>query len=557
MNYSCCSEADSVDSGASTRKRPCSYDIIQQQPLRMESENSTKMEQFTDIKAIYLISFSIITTIKMSGRFIVTGAQSRPAPKKGLLGQFGPLLVSMVGLPGRGKSLLAKRLCRYLNYTGDCCKVYDISDYRRKHIKEYASHEMFRADNLPAWRIRQQSFREALEEACDWLGKTGHQVAILDGPNVSRAQRQEIYDLAHGQLGFRVMFIECVCEDPVLLERNFKVIGLLYPISNWVLMKISLQEILQYSADYRDMATEEALKDLTFKMAHYKAQYESPTLGSLWELSCPMVKLLDGGDGGVIAHGVTGVRESKILAYISMPKPYQQTLYFSRHGESEFNVIGRIGGDAVLSPRGRMYAKSLAKHIQALNLPALQVWTSTLQRTKATSALINAPKQHLPELDEIWSGECENLSYEELQELFPKELALRDKEKLKYRYPQGESYVDVMQRLVPVLNQLECETNVLTVSHQAVLRCILGYFMETDPEEIPYMHVPLHTIIKITLQGYNYNMETIKMPIECVDTTRAKPINCSETRTTEDALLTLPAHFDSVASLASNLTTCT
>lgn len=465
------------------------------------------------------------------------GAQSAPAPKKGALMQFSPLLIAMVGLPGRGKSLLGKRLCRYLNYTGDTCKVYDISEYRRKHMEQYGSHEMFRADNLPAWRIRQQSFREALEEACDWLGQPGHTVAVLDGPNVSRAQRQEIYDLAHGQLGFRVMFIECVCEDPVLLERNFK-------------------EILQYSADYRDMATEEALKDLTNKMAHYKAQYESPTLGSLWELPCPVVKLLDGGEGGVIAHGVAGVKEAKILAYISTPKPYQQTLYFSRHGESEFNVIGRIGGDAPLSPRGRLYAKSLAKHIQALNLPSLQVWTSMLQRTKATSALINAPQQHLHEFDEIWSGECEGLSYEELQESFPKELALRDREKLKYRYPQGESYLDVMQRLVPVLTQLECETNVLTVSHQAVLRCVLGYFLETPPEEVPYIHVPLHTIIKITLQGFNYNMETIKMPIDCVDTTRAKPVNCSENRSTEDALLTLPAHFESMASLCNNLTTC-
>lgn len=101
--------------------------------------------------------------------------------------------------------------------------MYDISDYRRKHIKKYASHEMFRADNLPAWRIRQQSFREALEEAASWLQEPNHHVAILDGPNVSRAQREEIYDLVYGQLGFRVMFIECVCEDPVLLERNFKV----------------------------------------------------------------------------------------------------------------------------------------------------------------------------------------------------------------------------------------------------------------------------------------------------------------------------------------------
>ncbi|XP_019872255.1 6-phosphofructo-2-kinase/fructose-2,6-bisphosphatase isoform X2 [Aethina tumida] len=467
-----------------------------------------------------------------------TGAQ---APRKPALRQFAPLLVAMVGLPGRGKSLLAKRLSRYLNFTGDSTRVYDISEYRRKHMNKYATHEMFRADNLPAWRIRQQSFREALEDAADWLQQPDNQIAILDGPNVSRAQRQEIYDLIYGQLGFRVMFIECVCEDPVLLERNFK-------------------EILQYSADYRDMATEESLKDLTQKMAHYKAQYESPTLGSIWGIPCPLVKLLDGGDGGVIAHGVTGTKESKILAYISTPRPFQQTLYFSRHGESEFNVVGKIGGDANLSPRGRLYAQSLAKHIHALNLPSLQVWTSTLQRTKATSAQIQAPKLHLHELDEIYSGECEGLTYEELQDSHPRELALRDSEKLTYRYPQGESYLDVMRRIVPVLTQLECETNVLTVSHQAVLRCILGYFLEVPPEEVPYFHVPLHTIIKITLQGYNYNMETVKMPIECVNTTRAKPSNCSESRTRDDALTTLPAHYDSILALQNvnlSATTCT
>ncbi|CAG9773856.1 unnamed protein product [Ceutorhynchus assimilis] len=516
MNY-CCFETASGESKLGSSSLASFENIVNRQPGKMELAGAVENEPNAQM---------------------MKGAQGGAAPKRGPLKQFSPLLVAMVGLPGRGKSLLAKRLCRYLNYTGDNSKVYDISEYRRKHMKQYATHEMFRADNLPAWRIRQQSFREALEEACDWLATRGHQVAVLDGPNVSRAQRQEIYDLAYSQLGFRVMFIECVCEDPVLLERNFK-------------------EILQYSADYRDMATEQALKDLTLKMAHYKAQYESPTLGSLWELPCPMVKLLDGGEGGVIAHGVTGVREGKILAYISTPKPYQQTLYFSRHGESEFNVIGRIGGDAPLSPRGRMYSKSLARHVQDLKLPSLQIWTSTLQRTKATSALINAPQQHLPELDEIWSGDCENLSYEELQDRFPRELALRDREKLKYRYPQGESYIDVMQRLVPVLTQLECETNVLTISHQAVLRCVLGYFLETDPEEIPYIHVPLHTIIKITLQGYNYNMETVKMPVDCVDTTRAKPVNCSENRTAEDALLTLPAHFESVACLNNTLASCT
>lgn len=189
--------------------------------------------------------------------------------------------------------------------------VFDISDYRRKHLTKYDSHEIFRVDNLPAYRIRQQSFHEALEDAAEWLKQSGNSVAILDGPNVSRAQRQEIYDLIYGKLGFRLMFIECVCEDPIILEQNFK-------------------DILKYSVDYRDMATKDALTDLTFKMAHYQAQYDPPSLGSKWELPTPMVKLLDAGHGGLVAHGVSGVKESKILSYISVPKPTHQTLYFSR-----------------------------------------------------------------------------------------------------------------------------------------------------------------------------------------------------------------------------------
>lgn len=76
-------------------------------------------------------------------------------------------------------------------------------------------------------------------------------------------------------------------------------------------------------------------------------------------------------------------------------------------------MIGRIGGDAQLSARGKLYAQALTKHVHALNLPALQVWTSTLQRTKATSANIQAPQQHLRELDEIFSvsGKENELAY--------------------------------------------------------------------------------------------------------------------------------------------------
>lgn len=103
-----------------------------------------------------------------------------------------------------------------------------------------------------------------------------------------------------------------------------------------------------------------------------------------------------------------------------------------------------------------------------------------------------------------------------------------------------------MRRVEPVLLQLESETNVLVVSHQAVLRCILGYFLETPPDQIPYLKVPLHTVIKISLEGFRYVTETVRMPIECVDTNRPRPMNCSVDRSSEDALQTAPAHFDTI-----------
>ena len=48
-------------------------------------------------------------------------------------------------------------------------------------------------------------------------------------------------------------------------------------------------------------------------------------------------------------------------------------------------------------------------------------------------------------------GECETMTYEEIQKKFPKEFALRDENKFHYRYPRGESYEDLVHRLEPVI----------------------------------------------------------------------------------------------------------
>ncbi|CAF0928417.1 unnamed protein product [Adineta steineri] len=87
-----------------------------------------------------------------------------------------------------------------------------------------------------------------------------------------------------------------------------------------------------------------------------------------------------------------------------------------------------------------------------------------------------------------------------------------------------------------LIMELERAENVLVVCHQAVARCILSYFLDTDAEDLPYTKVPLHTIIKLTPMAYGCTMECIPLPIEAANTHRDRPKNCRPDRTVEEAL---------------------
>ena len=69
------------------------------------------------------------------------------------------------------------------------------------------------------------------------------------------------------------------------------------------------------------------------------------------------------------------------------------------------------------------------------------------------------------------------MTYEEIAAKYPDEFAMRDQDKYHYRYPGGESYQDLVSRLEPVIMELERQESVLVVCHQAVMRCILAYFL--------------------------------------------------------------------------------
>jgi len=203
-----------------------------------------------------------------------------------------------------------------------------------------------------------------------------------------------------------------------------------------------------------------------------------------------------------------------------------RSIYLTRHGESEYNRIGRLGGDSPLSEGGLFYAKKLLQYFEKEDLPDLRIWSSQKIRAAQTAARLRDLAAHIEYwkvLDEIDAGICEGLTYEDFEARYPKQFAERDKDKYHYRYPSGESYEDLVARLEPVIMELERQSHVLVISHQAVLRCVLAYFTNKTCDELPYLNVPLHTVIKLTPKAYSTEVEMFKFDIDAVDTYRQKP----------------------------------
>lgn len=80
---------------------------------------------------------------------------------------------------------------------------------------------------------------------------------------------------------------------------------------------------------------------------------------------------------------------------------------------------------------------------------------------------------HTHLLNELRGGDLHGLTKEEIKILYPEEFEKRQSDKLHYRYPGvgGESYLDVIERVRPVIIELERQRrSIFIICHMAVLR---------------------------------------------------------------------------------------
>ena len=339
-------------------------------------------------------------------------------------------------------------------------------------------------------------FQSDVASCLEQRGFDSGRVAIFDATNTTRARREWIRKELHG-LPLKLLFIESVCTDEQVIDRNI-----------W--------HVKVQNEDYSDDADKRrAFDDFKLRIAHYEKVYEP-----MDEEHLSYIKLINQGRR-VEINNIHGFLLGRIVQFLSNLHATHQTIYLCRHGQSEYNFLGKIGGDSGLSPMGEAFATKLGEYCEreiatdpeTREPRPCRLWTSSLRRTILTGRHIPHPKirtkdgenwiqmapRVLRNLDEIYAGVCDGMTYEEIEVNYPEEFALRRENKLSYRYPRGESYLDVISRLDPLVQELESyQEPVLIIGHQGVLRLIYAYFTGMDSADACTASIPLNAVITLT-----------------------------------------------------------
>jgi broad specificity phosphatase PhoE len=166
---------------------------------------------------------------------------------------------------------------------------------------------------------------------------------------------------------------------------------------------------------------------------------------------------------------------------VSEPRP---TIYFIRHGETDWNLEGRLQGqkDIPLNDVGRVQAEEAGRRLLALvpNVEDLAYVASPMARTRETMERLREAIGLHPEsyrlddrLVELTFGSWEGMTWKDVRKAEPHAATMRERDKWNYVPPGGgESYAMLADRVRPILDDLTRDT--VLVAHGGVARAFLA-----------------------------------------------------------------------------------
>ncbi len=103
-----------------------------------------------------------------------------------------PLVVSLVGLPGRGKTIISNKLKRFLSWNKIRCEVFHLSTYRRQIAPDFPEHVINEPLKIREKELREKCFKMLFEDIASFFSGLKQSYAVrktstclrvpLDGP---------------------------------------------------------------------------------------------------------------------------------------------------------------------------------------------------------------------------------------------------------------------------------------------------------------------------------------------------------------------------------------
>ncbi|EAN84594.1 6-phosphofructo-2-kinase/fructose-2,6-biphosphatase, putative [Trypanosoma cruzi] len=425
----------------------------------------------------------------------------------------GSLIVIMVGLPGRGKTYIARQIQRYFKWNGLQSRIFIRSTYKEK-LEEGG----VVSTALSAAEVERRIAAAIAKDMTQFIDETDG-VAVLNGTNCSPLRRMALMS-AIRETGLirpnRVIFVEVVNNNSEIVRLNVNRKKEINPGATQSFVDQYYARIERLNALYKSLSPTTD-RDLTYILI------EDQTTFAL--------------------NNISGWMPSRLSYMLHNLNHAPSNLYLTRAGEYVDLIAGRIGGNSRLTERGQAYSEALFEYFQGeLQMKSFTVMSScalrcietvqyfeeqsVLQRSSASAAQIKEPKlncrvAYFPTLDSLNHGDCDGQLLSDVRRAMPSTLLHMQADPYHTAWPNGECVHQLYNaRLEPHIHDIQASTEpVLVVSHLQLLQGLYSYFVsENDdfvaPQDAYKIDIPFESVIKIRLVGFNRVAETIDLSKE-------------------------------------------
>jgi len=261
------------------------------------------------------------------------------------------IAVVMVGLPARGKSLIAQKgmpsvsfhisapdthftfptVVRYLEWLSVAAKTFNVGSYRRADTPHPPA-EFFDTANAEGERLRHAAAEAAVSDMVKWFEDGKGTVAILDATNSTKARRRWVHERCEAE-NIQTLYVESKCDDDSIIMSN-------------------ILEVKTTSPDYKGQDPEAAAQDFRKRIRNYEKVYQ--TIDEE-EKDLTYVKLIDVG-AHVIINQIKDYLQSRVVYYLMNLHIKPRSIWLSRvclGSAGQFTSTNRAAARRVRVQSGR------------------------------------------------------------------------------------------------------------------------------------------------------------------------------------------------------------